>query len=533
MPIGLPNWQNYVDWIDGENFIIRGSYDPITDESEPIGKLQLFPHQRDILGHCLTMNEEEGRLPYTTVIYSCPKKSGKTTISASVGTWASEVLPAGTEIYVMANDFEQAQGRVFGDIAFHMRQSERAVPTKYRIEFQSGTFLQALAQEYKSAAGARHAVTLWDELWGYQSENSRRMYSEMTPIQIPGVPISLRFISTYAGFEGESDLLWELYESIVLKGEPVPELEHITKSNGAPVCFRNGRMFAYWDTEPRMPWQTVEYYSEQMNSLRPHEYLRLHENRWVTTHEQFIPVEWWDEAASRYETSLEQDYKNDRRQIPVIIGVDAGAVRDSTAVVGVQYNYDTGMVDLAFHKIRRPTHDERVDLESAVESYILSMNEQFKIAAVVYDPRHMIRSMQRLERLGLRTVEFTQTARNMVSASEALYDLLRTQRLGAYPADDLRDHIKFAVAEEKGGGFRIVKQDKNSRHHVDGAIALAMACHEALQNHGVDTSQPIRIEHPDSDVSAFGRDEPMSEEEIPLPLRSGNTLTAPPGGWRD
>jgi hypothetical protein len=338
-------------------------------------------------------------------------------------------------------------------------------------------------------------------------------------------------IVTYAGFEGESELLWDLYETIVLKGEPVEELSHITKQNGDPVCWKNGRMFAYWDTEPRMPWQTEDYYIEQRATLRPHEYLRLHENRWVTTHEQFIPIEWYDEACSRYPQSLETDYKNERRRIPVVVGVDAGVARDSTAIVAVQYNYETGNVDQAFHKIRTPTKDERVDLETTVEKYILDMSQQFKISAVVYDPRHLVRSMQRIEKAGIRVVEYTQTLSNMVAASEVLYDLLRTQRFGCYPDDVAREHIKFAVAEEKGTGFRIVKPGRESRHHVDYAIALAMACHEAVKNHGVDVSKPLRIQHPDPDVSQWKELPGPEQEKLPEALRSDPKRVQSHIGW--
>lgn len=535
-PVEGTNLKSYVDWVEEKRFIIRGSYNPETDESTPVGPLMLLKHQKEILSHCLTQDPVTGKFPYTTVIYSATKKSGKTTIEASIGEWWLEEYPFPTEGYVIANDLEHAQGRVFADMTFSVKAKETAYPTKSRIEYPSGTFALALAQEYKSASGSRHSLTMWDELWGYMSDDSRRMWAEMTPIQIPGVPFSLRVIVTYAGFEGESDLLRDLYEQVVLNGEPVPELKHIKNSAGKPVCFRKGRMFAYWDTEPRMPWQTPEYYEEQMATLRPHEYLRLHENRWVSSDEQYIPIEWWDEATKRFETSLELDFKNKRRSIPVVIGVDGGVKRDSTAIVACQYDYATGMVDVAFHRIRTPTPDERVDLEQAVELYILKMNEEFRIVKVLYDPRELMRSMQTLSAHGIPCEEYVQTVNNMVAASGTLYELLRTQRLRAYPADDLREHMRFAVAEEKGQGFRIVKPDKRSPHHIDGAIALAMAVHGAIRSKGVDVSKPLRMEHPSSEISGWEHEtaeKKMTEKQLPLALRDGNYNPGPEGGWRD
>jgi hypothetical protein len=50
----------------------------------------------------------------------------------------------------------------------------------------------------------------FDELWGYTSERSRRLWDEMVPS--PVRRISCRLVTTYAGFEGESTLLEELYK---------------------------------------------------------------------------------------------------------------------------------------------------------------------------------------------------------------------------------------------------------------------------------------------------------------------------------
>jgi phage terminase large subunit-like protein len=52
---------------------------------------------------------EDGRLPYSEVVYSCPKKSGKTTIAALVMEYFGLFIEAPNEVYSCANDLEQAQ----------------------------------------------------------------------------------------------------------------------------------------------------------------------------------------------------------------------------------------------------------------------------------------------------------------------------------------------------------------------------------------------------------------------------------------
>ena len=58
----------------------------------------------------------------------------------------------------------------------------------------------------------------------------------------------MRFITTYAGFTGESELLQELYDR-GLVGEVIPELAHIENGEGKVACKCNGRTFVYWDHE--------------------------------------------------------------------------------------------------------------------------------------------------------------------------------------------------------------------------------------------------------------------------------------------
>jgi hypothetical protein len=68
--------------------------------------------------------------------------------------------------------------------------------------------IEAIANDAPSEAGANQGSTGWDELWGYTSERSLRLWEELTPV--PNKP-SVRFVTTYAGWENESKLLWDLY----------------------------------------------------------------------------------------------------------------------------------------------------------------------------------------------------------------------------------------------------------------------------------------------------------------------------------
>lgn len=503
---------SYIEWMDRKGFWTRDTWDESKKRMKGMGKMKLFPEQRRILSEALGLNEE-GFLKYETVLYSAIKKSGKTAIGSSVGCWYAEEGADGTEIYVIANTLEQGEGRLMRDIKFHFEQrildgtySDKSSAanyvkiTQYRIDLPNGTFIQALGQSYKSVAGSRHSLTLWDELWGTVSELDRRVWDEMVPI--PTVNNSLRFISTYAGFENESELLWEMY----LRGVGVDEHEqgrgeHIEGMEDIP-CWKNGNIFTYWTHEPTMPWQTPEYYESAMAQERPSAFLRLHMNQWVTSQESFMPTEWVDVAMKSYEASADLWIEHPFRYWPCTIAIDAGIMRDSTAVTVVGYDSKRSKVGLLLHRIWTPTKEAQIDLD-AVENYLLELYNKFTVASIVYDPKHLMQMMYRLKQRGLPVKPFQQTVPNMTAASQLLFDLFKNRNIEMYKADDLRKHLQMAVAETTSQGFRIVKNKVSKRHFVDGAVSLAMSCYEAVSNGGVDISVPVTLNSPFSDMTVY------------------------------
>lgn len=523
--------QPYVEWMRENVFWVKEFWDPEAQEMSagdpvsPGGRLVLDAFQERILGYPLTEGAD-GRFPITTLVYSCRKKSGKTTIAASIAAWYADQSAPGTEIYVIANDKEQAAGRVFQDLTFHYKhEMPEAHITAYRIELPNGTVIQALAKEYKSAAGARHGLTVYDELWGYMTESSRRMYTEMTPI--PTVKRSLRVIVTYAGWEGESDLLWELYlrgvgpeEHEQGEGQPVPGLEDL------PV-WQNGRLYTYWDHDARMPWQTDEYYEEEAKDLRPSEFLRVHLNKWTTGTETFLPPEWWGQAAQAYTGPADLWVGHPYRLARVHVGVDVAPKHDCSAVVGVTYDANSGKVSVLFHMIWTP-HGE-IDLEATVEAYIIQQSKRYLFGSVDYDPYQFHRSMITLRnqhRIPMR--EFPQNEANMTAASQQLYDLLKYRKLLAYPDVEAAKHVRNAVAKNTGRGFRIIKDPalrkgttaKRTSRPVDFAVALAMACYAAVELGAVPAGSAGRLQAAFSDQTTWKHPQEASQEWLPFPLRS-------------
>ena len=421
--------------------------------------IQLEEHQKRILRE-ITRRDGQGRLIYQTIVYSAPKKSGKTEIAALLTLyWALFLCKSYGEIYCCANDLEQAQSRVFNAVvkAVEANPNAEAHITQRGIVFPNGTKIIALASDYRGAAGANQDLSVFDELWAFSSESARRLYEEMTPVPTKE---STRLITTYAGFLNESELLHELYQT-GMSGERI--------FDDLPL-FRNGRIFLYWDTEARMPWQTLDYYEEQRKILRPNQFRRLHENAWVAAESQFIAVEKWDACVNSELSPAEPN-----REISICVGVDASVKRDYTAVVAVtKLNDDT--LRLVHHRLWKPLRGE-INF-GKVEDYILWLHENFHVAIVKYDPFQFASSAQRLEAQRVQLEEYPQTTTNLTEAGSLLFELIDGQRLEVYPDVEFRQQIQNVVAVETTRGFRIAKEESGRK--IDLIAALSFACVAAL-----------------------------------------------------
>jgi hypothetical protein len=445
-----------------QRFIAEVLRDP--ESGQPF---QLFAAKREFLNRAYLI-DDSGRLLYPEQLYSGPKKIGKSALAALHLLTTTLVLGGRfSEGYTVANDLEQAQGRVFLAVRRICEASpylkREAVVTQSRIEFpQTGATISALGSDYAGAAGANPAISSFDELWGYTSERSRRLWDEMVPS--PARKISCRLVTTYAGFEHESTLLESLYQ----RGLKQPQI--------ATDLYAGDGLLMFWTHAPQAPWQTEGWLAEMRRSLRPNQYLRMIENRFVTSESGFVEMSAWDRCVN---PALGAVVSNP--MLPVWIGVDASVKLDSTAVVAVTSDSRAQQVRLCFHRVFQPTPDEPLDFEATIEATLLDLVGRFQVRKILFDPYQMAASAQRLERAGLPIEEFPQSSPNLTAASQNLYELIQSGALVCYPDAAMRLAVSRAVAVETPRGWRISKATQS--HKIDVVVALAMAAHAAVQSH--------------------------------------------------
>jgi phage terminase large subunit-like protein len=434
---------------------------------------QLLPAERQFLQHAF-QHDRHGRLLYPEQLYSCPKKSGKTTFAALCGLTVTLLFGgAFPEAVVLANDYEQAQARVFTMLR-RIVECSPALAAEARITQDKIVFptlaatITAIGSDYASAAGGNYNIAIFDELWAYTSERAHRLWDEMIPP--PTRQIACRLTVTYAGFAAESQLLEGLYK----RGLQQPLI--------APDLYAGDGLLTFWSHTPIAPWQDERWLAEMRRSLRPHAYLRLVENRFVASESSFIDLATWDQCVDPAATPLVTD-----RSLPVCVGVDASVKRDSTAIAVVHWHKPTQKAKLIWHRIYQPSPSDPIDFQEAVEATVLELHRRFRVKAVYFDPYQMQASAQRLVKAGVKMVEFPQTVPNLTAASQHLYELISGRNLVAYPDAAIRLAISRAIAVETARGWRIAK-DKQS-HKIDVVVALAMAAYAALQTpKGYDTS---------------------------------------------
>jgi phage terminase large subunit-like protein len=443
---------------DPASFVEEVLRDPETGR-----KFELLPCERRFFEHAYK-TDEQGRLLYPEQCFAAPKKTGKTAMAA-MHTLTTTLVHGGqfAEAYVLANDLEQSSGRVFAAIKRIVEASRYLAREAYsranRIEFPAtGATIQAIASDYQGAAGSNGNLYAFDELWAFTSERSRRLWDECVPV--PTRKISCRLVTTYAGFEGESALLTELYK------------RGLNQACVAPDLYAGNGQLMYWTHEPQAPWQTPEWIEQMRRSLRPNQFLRMIRNEFVTSEETFIDMAWWDACCTGRQIVADCS-------MPVWVAVDASTKRDSTAIVAATWDKESKRVRHVWHRVFQPSPDRPLDFESTIEATLLELRGRFAVRAVLYDPYQMAATAQRLSRRGLRMEEFPQTVPNLTAASQNLYELIKSQGISVYHDDDMRLSVQRAVALETTRGWRIAKE--KTSHKIDLVVALAMAAYAAVQ----------------------------------------------------
>jgi len=462
-------WHDPIYWAQ-RHFYIEDRTDPLTGEELGPGPIILAGHQRRIIRAALERDDAD-RFRWTTVVYSAPKKSGKTRLGAMVAAWLAWRSDQYAEIYCLANDGKQSADRVLAAIKKAITLG--GLPwrdIKTRIELPSGSFIEAIPVDPTGEAGANPTATIWSEMWGFRLSAKERLWVEMTvPPTRRGRAI--RWVESYAGYVGESPVLEQLYEQGVTEGRRHPDFPDL------PVYINErARLFCYWDHEARMIWQTPEYYQAEAALLTDNEFQRIHRNRWVASESEAIPIEQWDHC---YDPSLPAGI---HPKAPLVLGIDAAVSGDCTALVAISRHPNRpGDVAIRGCEIWTPPKGGKMDYSATLEPAIRRWCQRYNVVCISYDEYQLHKLATDLRKDGVGWfLAFPQGAQRAV-ADKQFYDLVMGRKISHNGDPILRQHVQNAAAKMQADekNLRFVK--KSQALKIDALVAASMAAFHVLR----------------------------------------------------
>lgn len=450
-----------VDWLETHFFI------PETED-----RIKLEEQQKTVIREAL--RRENGVFVYNTIVYSSIKKSGKTAIAGGIALWHAFHKPWG-RIYVIGTDLKQADSRLAQairtciELNSEMRELVKVKPSGYYVELPNRAVIEAIPADPGGEAGMNPSAVFWTEAWAAKHDRHLKLWTETTssPTQYGS---SFRFVESYAGYIKESPILWQLYEMGVQHGERIHDsIEMYANSNA--------RLFVYWNTLHRLPWQTEEYYRQEAAVLTPNEFMRVHQNTWISSEEAFIPIEWFD--AGKRELPLLTQYQS------VVISLDAAVSGDCFAMVVVSRD-SNGVCHVRRSRIWTPPKGGTITYSNphdpndptTPEGVLRQWCKDFRVVEISYDPFQLHDMATRLWTEGIAFFNPFGQGQPRLVADRQLYDLFRDGRIWHDGNSETREHVMNANRKTDGDKFRIVKRNENAP--IDWVVTLSMATARAL-----------------------------------------------------
>ncbi len=454
----IPDPMDVVDWAEDNFYIIEGKRKIVLHDIQKIVLREFF------------RRGEDGRFIYRTGLYSTIKKSGKTTVAALVMQWAAEQWGDYGEIFHLGNKREQAQKRAFKiakrSIEMSHNKNDWEIASLSLTHLPTKSVIQALPVNAAGESGGNQRLTTWTEAHGYVYEENERMWTELQPI--PTQFFSFRFLESYAGYEGESNLLKTIWDRALERGHRIhPDFPIYAVPEEGLIAYIDDGIAAR-----RMPWQTPDYYIKAEAEEMPHEYLRIHHNKWVTSQNPLVDIGLWDRLAT-----------DDRPALPgrtdVVISVDASVSGDCTSLAIVSYDPVNDIVTELETYVWEPPADGKIDYDETVKPIMDYAFSTYRVIGVAYDEYQMHNFMteyKKTTRFRHRKdffYAFPQTSERLKSDTDLLRRI-RQENLQHSGDETLRQHIKNADSKASGDkAIRIVK--RHTKLKIDAVIALSMA----------------------------------------------------------
>jgi len=464
----------------------------------------LEPWQQAIIGSIFGWCREDGSRRYRWVYIECPRKQGKSSLSAGIALYSLLFDEGeGLEVYSCASDREQA-GIVF-QMAKDMINSS-ATLRKATAVYQKSIMYPAKRNKYQvmssdanSAHGRMPSCVIFDEL---HTQPNGELYRNMTTGSGPHKqPL---FISlTTAGYDRNS-ICYQMHTHAEKVRDNV-----INDSAFLPVLYTLGDE-EDWTCEK--VWRRVQ---PNLDVTVPLQYMKdecekaKQQPSYENTFKRLMLCQ-WTQQESRWLKMTSFDLNSEEPDLDYLLGrscyagLDLSSTRDLTALVLVFPDYEDGTYDVLTYpfvpednatvrekKDRVPylqwakeghielTPGEVVDYDRVREKFN-ELAELYKIEEIAIDRWNATQLSTQLSEEGHTVVSFPQSFRSMTGPTKALESLITNGKIrhGNHPV--LRWCASNVQVETSSMGEDVRPSKKKSTEKIDCVVALIMAMGRAL-----------------------------------------------------
>lgn len=433
---------------------------------------KVLPFARELIGDLYRPGPDGGRLRREYLL-GVPRKNTKSTTAAALAVYHLFMDPynAAPQVISAAGDRLQAK-IVFGEAKRMIQASpsllKRARVYKDHVETKSGGFYRAVSADAALQQGLNPSFVVFDELHVFKNDELVEALTMGSAMRRS--PLFL-YITT-AGHDKDSPL-GRKYEY----GRRVESGEVVDPSFG--FMWYGPQDGEAVDPDEREAWRRYNPAADLMPDFEAsmeadrktkhvNAFIRYRLNGWTSTQSAWLPFGAWDRLADPGKRLVPGD--------PVILGFDGAWKGDSTALVGVRMtDYHTEVIG---HWEAPPGDREWRTPVREVTDAILRAIAVFDVKEVVCDPWRFEQTISELRDKGYPLFDFpTNSATRMGAATQGGYEAVMdgTFSHDGHPA--LARHVANCILREDSRGSRIVKQHKNSRQHIDLAVAWLIARH--------------------------------------------------------
>jgi phage terminase large subunit-like protein len=435
--------------------------------------------------------DEDGRRIYRLGLLGVPRGNGKSPLAAGLALHELVTRTDSPDVFAAAASRDQARivfnfARSFvesGELLELVRVGRNELVCPERL----GS-MRVLSADGALQYGHSVSAAIVDELHAFTSGKQEELYLALETALHKRVDSFMLGITT-SGYDRET-LLGRLFEGALAGLELERPHECLTigrdEESGTLLWWFAAPDTADLDDEQLWraanPASWVDLRDLRRQRHRPGgseaAFRRLHLNQWTAGEEVWITAERWA-ACLDVDEEIPED-------ADVFVGVDASWTNDATAVA-VAHKLEDGRVVLRCHvwsalaetEAHTRVYGGRIDF-GAVEDFIGSLAQRYRVREVVFDPDFFARSAELLSEQGLMVAPIDQRSRAMREAYSQFYEAVGACQVAHDGDAVLTAHVTAAAATlDEYGSWKVRK--KRQTRKIDGLVACVIAFSRAAR----------------------------------------------------